>query len=233
MSIVLLHSSPNGQTNDQGGGGRPHPPPLSRSHFFLSFFFLFAMLMRDELACMYCIPPPLPPPVRPSVRVATARSGLESDLAFPRHLFTSGGAHSRRRIKWPTRPAGGPWTYSLPNDMYKKKEKKEIWVSLSRRAQIPHSTRTKVHGSAPLHHTTNLHYTTCYTLATTATKMPYVSNPGCFVFSCSAVLLPETYVPYLPSNLFKSSSSTYHAMPPCKEEGKTTPSSPAGSYVPY
>lgn len=173
---------------------------------------------------MYCIPPPLPPPVRPSVRVATARSGLESDLAFPRHLHVGGPCtHSRRRIKWPTRPVGGPWTYSLPNDIYTKKRKKEIWVSLSRRAQIPHSTRTKVHGSAPLHHTTNLHYTTCYLLLLLRRQRCRMFQiQDVLFFSCSAVLLPETYVAYLPSNLFKSSSSTYHAMPPCKEEGRTT-----------
>lgn len=171
------------------------------------------------------IPPPLPPPVRPSVRVATARSGLESDLAFPRHFITSGGTHhSRRRIKWPTRPVGGPWTYSRPNDIYKKKE---IWVSLSRRAQIPHSTRTKVHGSAPLHSTTpqtctTLLACTCYILLLRRQRCRMFQIQDVLFFSCSAVLLPETYVAYLPSNLFKSSSSSYHAMPPCKEEGRTT-----------
>lgn len=94
---------------------------------------------------------------------------------------------------------GGPWTYSLPNEIYTKR-KKEIWVSLSRRAQIPHSTRTKVHGSAPLHHTTNLHYTTVQ-LATT----DLLRRERCRMFQiqdvcffCSAVLLPETYgIPYL------------------------------------
>lgn len=178
--------------------------------------------MRDELACTY-ISPPLPPPVRPSVRVATARSGLDSDLAFPRHFITSGGTHSRRRIKWPTRPVGGPWTYSLPNDIYKKKENRK-YGSLCLDA---HKFRTPLVlrlCSTPPHHKSALHY-----LLVLATYYYYGDKDAvCFksrmyCFSCSAVLLPETYVSYLPSNLFKSSSSTYHAMPPCKEEeGRTT-----------
>lgn len=92
-------------------------------------------------------------------------------------------------------------------------EKKEIWVPLSRRAQIPHSTRTKVHGSAPLHHTTNLHYTTCLYLLLQyyGEKDAVCFKSRMFCFSCSAVLLPETYgIPY----------HLVHIMPPCKEEGK-------------
>lgn len=184
---------------------------------------------------MYCIPPPLPPPVRRSVRVATARSGLESDLAFPRHFTT----HSRRRIKWPTRPVGGPWTYSLPNYIYTKKKKKG---NMGLSVLDAHKFRTPLvlRYMALLHSTTPYHKPALHYLLVLATYYYYYGDKDavCFksrmyCFSCSAVLLPETYVAYLPSNLVKSSSSTYHAMPPCKEEGKTTPSSPAGSYIPY
>lgn len=140
--------------------------------------------------------------VRRSVR--PCRHGTKRVL-FSRHSLHVGGT----QVAHPT--GGGPWTYSLPNDIYTKR-KREIWVSLSRRAQIPLSTRTKVHGSAPLHHTTNLHYTTTrYSttdLPTTATKIPYVSNQGCFVFLAVPCSYPRHTV-YLTT-----------IMPPCKEEGR-------------
>lgn len=150
--------------------------------------------------------------VRRSVR--PCRHGTKRVL-FSRHLLHVGGT----QVAHPT--GGGPWTYSLPNEhVYKKKE---IWVSLSRRAQIPHSTRTKVHGSAPLHHTTNLHSTTtCYSTLLTyyGDKDAVCFKSRMFCFLCSAVLLPETYgIPY------------HHHAP--LQGGKTTPSSPAVSYIPY
>lgn len=186
---------------------------------------------------MYIPPPPLPPPVRPSVRVATARSGLESDLAFPRHLFTSGGTHSRRRIKWPTRPVGGPWTFSLPNDIYKKKRKKRKYGSLCLDA---HKFRTPLvlrymallHSTTPQTCTTLL-ACTCYILLLRRQRCRMFQIKDVLFLSCSAVLLPETYVAYLPSNLFKSSSSIYHAMPPCKEEGRTTAKLASSILIPY
>lgn len=173
------------------------------------------------------IPPPLPPPsVGPSVRVATARSGFFSLVTY----YMYGGT----QVAHPT--GGGPWTYSLPNDIYKIKEKRK-YGSLCLDA---HEFRTPLvlRYMVLLHstHTTNLHYTTLQLVLTTdllRRKRSVCFKSRMFVFSCSAVLLPETYVPYLPSNLFKSSSSTYHAMPPCKEEGRRPPSSPAGSYIPY
>lgn len=157
--------------------------------------------------------------VRRSVR--PCRHGTKRVL-FSRHLLHVG----RYLLKWPTRPVGGPWTYSLPNEHIQKKKKKEIWVSLSRRAQIPHSTRTKVHGSAPLHphHKPALHY--LLVLATYyyyGDKDPVCFKSRMFVFSCSAVLLPETY------------GIPYHHHAPLQGGRKTTPSSPAVSYihVPY
>lgn len=137
------------------------------------------------------IPPPLPPPsVGPSVRVATARSGFFSLVTYLRtcRRYSSG-------------PPGRWWwsvdIFAAERHMYTKR-KREIWVSLSRRAQIPHSTRTKVHGSAPLypHHKPALHYcTTCYYYY--GDKDPVCFKSRMFCFSCSAVLLPETYgIPY-------------------------------------
>lgn len=207
------------RTDERTTRGVPIPSPLPVTFFFPFFFFLFAMLMRDELACIVfrrrCR---RRPSVRPSV------SPRHEAGSFSRHLHT----HSRRRIKWPTRPVVVRGHIRCRTNIYAKK--KEIWVSLSRRAQIPHSTRTKVHGSAPLHHsdhTTNLHYTTVQ-LATTdllrreRCRMFQIQD---VCFSCSAVLLPETYgIPYL---------LVYISCPLVRRKGRTTPSSPAVSYIPY
>lgn len=158
--------------------------------------------------------------VRRSVR--PCRHGTKRVL-FSRHLLHVGRYSSGLPDRW-------WWSvdiFAAERHIYLTKRKREIWVSLSRRARIPHSTRTKVHGSAPLHHTTNLHYTTCLYLlhtTTTATKMPYVSNQGCLFFlQCRALTRDIRYT--LPP-------STYHAP---LQGGRTTPSSPAVSYihVPY
>lgn len=164
--------------------------------------------------------------IYPAAAAAAVRRSVGPSVS-PRHEAGSflssltsvhvGGA----QVAHPT--GGGPWTYSLPNDTYiQKKRKKEIWVSLSRRAQIPHSTRTKVHGSAPLHphHKPALHY-----LLVLATDL--LRRERCRMFQikdvwffCSAVLLPETYgIPY------------HHHAP--LQGGKTTPSSPAVLYLTY
>lgn len=93
--------------------------------------------------------------VRRSVR--PCRHGTKRVLSLVTYLLHVGGT----QVAHPT--GGGPWTYSLPNEHIHKKRKKEIWVSLFRRAQIPHSTRTNLRYMVLLHstHTTNLHYTTC------------------------------------------------------------------------
>lgn len=119
---------------------------------------------------------------------------------------------------------GGPWTYSLPNDIYKKKEKKEIWVSLSRRARIPHSTRTKVHGSAPLHphHSLYLLHTTTVLLRRQRSRMFQIKDVW---FFCSAVLLPETYgIPYL---------LVYISCPLARRKDDAKLASSTVSYIPY
>lgn len=140
---------------------------------------------------MYCIPPPLPPPsVRRSV------SPRHEAGSFSRHLLHVGGT----LLKWPTRPVVVRGHIRCRTTNIQKKKKKEIWVSLSRRAQIPHSTRTKVHGSAPLHSTTpqtctTLLACTCYYYYGDKDAVCFKSRMFCF--SCSAVLLPETYgIPY-------------------------------------
>lgn len=166
------------RTNERTTRGGPIP---SRSLFF-SFFFLFAMLMRDELACISrrrrrCR---RRPSVRPSVSPRHEAGSFLSSLTSV-HVGGTQVAH----------PTGG-WSVDLfaAERHVQNKRKKEIWVSLSRRAQIPHSTRTNVHGSAPLHphHKPALHYLLVLATTTTATKMPYVSNPGCFVFlQCRAL----------------------------------------------
>lgn len=154
--------------------------------------------------------------VRRSVR--PCRHGTKRVL-FSRHSHT----HLRRRIKWPTRPVVRGLIRCRTN-MYTKK--KEIWVSLSRRAQIPHSTRTKVHGSAPLHphHKPALHY--LLVLATYyyyGDKDPVCFKSRMFVFSAVPYSYPRHTVYTLPP-------STYHAP---LQGGRTTPSSPAVSYIPY
>lgn len=138
------------RTNERTTRGAPIPSPLPVTFFFPFFFFLFAMLMRDELACLFRRRCRRRPSVRPPVSPRHEAGSFLSSL-----ILHVGGA----QVAHPT--GGGPWTYSLPNEHIYTKEKKEIWVSLSRRARIPHSTRTKVHGSAPLHHTTPQ---TCTTL---------------------------------------------------------------------
>lgn len=117
------------RTNERPGG--PHPLPSPGHFFFPFFFFLFAMLMRDELACIFRRRCRRRPSVRPSVSPRHEAGSFLSSLTSV-HVGGTQVAH-------PT--GGGPWTYSLPNEIYTKR-KKEIWVSLSRRAQIPHSTRT-------------------------------------------------------------------------------------------
>lgn len=96
------------------------------------------------------------PSVRPSVSPRHEAGSFLSSLTSV-HVGGTQVAH----------PTGG-WSVDIfaAERHVQNKRKKEIWVSLSRRARIPRSTRNKVHGSAPLHHTTNLHYTTVQ-LATT------------------------------------------------------------------
>lgn len=152
MSIVLLHSSPNGRTNERTTRGAPIPSPLPVTFFFL--FFFFAMLMRDELACIVsrrrCR---RRPSVRPSVSPRHEAGSFLSSLTSV-HV---GGA----QVAHPT--GGGPWTYSLPNDIYKIKEKRK-YGSLCLDA---HKFRTPLvlRYMVLLHstHTTNLHYNLLHT----------------------------------------------------------------------
>lgn len=199
------------RTDERTTRGAPIP---SRSLFF-SFFFLFAMLMRDELAYIFRRRCRRRPSVRRSVSPRHEAGSFPSSLTSV-HV---GGA----QVAYPT--GGGPWTYSLPNEhIYKKKEKRK-YGSLCLDA---HKFRTPLvlRYMVLLHstHTTNLHYTTCLYLlhtTTTATKMPYVSNPGCLFFlQCRALTRDIRYT--LPP-------STYHAP---LQGGRTTPSSPAVSYIP-
>lgn len=155
--------------------------------------------------------------VRRSVR--PCRHGTKRVL-FSRHLFTCRRYSSSPPDRW-------WWSVDIfaAERHIQKKRKKEIWVSLSRRAQIPHSTRTKVHGSAPLHlhHKPALHYNpTCYLLLLTyyGEKDLYVSNQGCLVFlQCRALTRDIRYT--LPPSC-----------PLARRKEKTTPSSPAVSYIP-
>lgn len=145
------------------------------------------------------------PSVRPSVSPRHEAGSFLSSLTSV-HVGGTQVAH----------PTGG-WSVDIfaAERHVQNKRKKEIWVSLSRRAQIPHSTRTKVHGSAPLHHTIPQ---TCTTLLYNLLLLTYYGDKDAvcfksrmFCFSCSAVLLPETYgIPY----------HLVHIMPPCKQEAK-------------
>lgn len=127
--------------------------------------------------------------VRRSVR--PCRHGTKRVL-FSRHLLHVGGTYS-------SGPPDRWWSVDIfaAERHIQKKRKKEIWVSLSRRAQIPHSTRTKVHGSAPLHHTIpQTCTTTCYLLLLRRQRCRMFQIQD-VLFFCSAVLLPETYgIPY-------------------------------------
>lgn len=72
------------------------------------------MLMRDELACIFRRRCRRRPSVRPSVSPRQEAGSFLSSLTSV-HV---GGA----QVAHPT--GGGPWTYSLPNDIHVYKKKK-------------------------------------------------------------------------------------------------------------
>lgn len=154
---------------------------------------------------MYCIPPPLPPPsVGPSVRVATARSGFFSLVTYLRtcRRYSSGPPD---RWWWSVDIFAAERTYKV----YKKKGKRK-YGSLCLDA---HKFRTplvlKVHGSAPLHHTTNLHYTTCLYL------LLLLRRQRCRMFQIQDVCFSAVPCSYPRHTVYLTT-----IMPPCKEEGR-------------
>lgn len=117
-----------------------------------------------------------------SVRVATARSGFFSLVTY---LRTCRRCSSGPPDRW--------WSVDIfAAERHIQKKEKRKYGSLCLDA---HKFRTPLvlRYMVLLHstHTTNLHYTTCLYLlhtTTTATKMPYVSNPGCLFFlQCRAL----------------------------------------------
>lgn len=177
MSIVLLHSSPNGRTNDQGGG--THPPPLSRSLFFFPFFFLLAMLMRDELAYISRRRCRRRPSVRPSVS--------------PRHeagSFLSSLITCREVLKWPTRPVVVVRGHIRCRTTYTKKRKRK-YGSLGLDA---HKFRTPLvlrymvllHSTTPQTCTTLL-ACTCYYCYGEKDAVCFKSRMFCFFLQCRAL----------------------------------------------
>lgn len=195
MSIVLLHSSPNGRTNERPGGG----PIPSRSLFF-SFFFLFAMLMRDELACISRRRCRRRPSVRPSVSPRHEAGSFLSSLTSV-HV---GGA----QVAHPT--GGGPWTYSLPNEhIYKKKRKYGSLCLDAHKFRTPLVLRYMVllHST----HTTRLHYTRRYNLL----LLTYYGDKDAVCFKSRMFVFSAVPCSYPRHTVYLTT-----IMPPCKEEGR-------------
>lgn len=169
------------RTNERPGG--PHPLPSPGHFFFPFFFFLFAMLMRDELAYISRRRCRRRPSVRPSVSPRHEAGSFLSSLITCRRY--SSGLPDR----W--------WSvdiFAAERTCIQKEKGKYGSLCLD-----AHKFRTLL----VLRYMVLLHSTTPQTCTTTCYLLLRRERSVCFksrmfVFSCSAVLLPETYgIPYL------------------------------------
>lgn len=188
------------RTNERTTRGGPHPLP-SPGHFFFSFFFLFAMLMRDELAYIFRRRCRRRSSVRPPVSLRHEAGSFLSSLITCREV-----------LKWPTRPVVVRGHIRCRTTYIQKEKGKYGSLCLDAhefRAPLVLRYMVLLHSTTPQ---------TCTTLLYNLLLLTYYGDKDAvcfksrmFCFSCSAVLLPETYgIPY----------HLVHIMPPCKQEAK-------------
>lgn len=178
------------RTDERTTRGAPIPLPSPGHFFFPFFFFLFAMLMRDELAYIFRRRCRRRPSVRPSVSPRHEAGSFLSSLIITCRRYSSG-------------PPDRWWSVDLfaaERHIYKRKSKGK-YGSLCLDA---HEFRTPL----VLRYMVLLHSTTpqtCTTLLACTCYILLLRRQRCRMFQiqdvlffCSAVLLPETYVPYPP-----------------------------------